>query len=293
MIVSIIVFVVACVGIYWLMGSIETDTTSSAKAAVLARSPDRLTLSNRLTKFLSSYLIKYIILDEYRKETLVHNLSFMRINQSPEEYIANLWAKSATYGCMGFALIPLVVLLSGGWLLIPLAVIGITVGCYFSSYDKMQKAVEERKEQIEIELPNFANTIRQSLNTTRDVMQIFKSYRKICGVQLREEIDKTLNDMYTGNAERALSDFDRRISSAKLSELIRGLISVNRGDDQKVYFDILAHDYQLAAEEAITRNIEKNSDKLKPYSFLCVGCMALMYIAGIGASMLNQLSNML
>lgn len=293
MIVSIIVFIVLSLGAFWLINSLQLKATFSAKSAVMARGSTRLTLTNRVTKKFAAIIAQHITLDDYKRETLEQNLLLLQISQSPEEYTATRIGQAIIFSLCGFGLLPLIVFIPAAWPIVPIACIAIWAASYFFGGKKLNNKIADRKTKIEIELPNFANTIRQALNTTHDVMQIFKAYRKVCGAQLRDEIDKTLNDMYTGNTERALADFDRRINSAKLSELIRGLISVNRGDDQRVFFDILAHDYQLSAEDAITRSIAKSSDKLKPYSFLCVGCMLMMYVAGMGGAMYQQLSNLL
>ena len=73
----------------------------------------------------------------------------------------------------------------------------LLVGVWF--YRKDRKSLEMelaiKRSAIERELPQFASTIRQSLGTTRDIVAILTSYRRVCGPALAGEIDKTLNDM--------------------------------------------------------------------------------------------------
>ena len=48
--------------------------------------------------------------------------------------------------------------------------------------------------------------------------------------------------MKSGSHEAALTRFESRVGISSLSEVIRGLIGVLRGDDGVIYFQMLSHD---------------------------------------------------
>jgi len=82
-------------------------------------------------------------------------------------------------------------------------------------------------------------TVGQSLENDRDVLKILTSYRRVAGKDFGAELDQTIADMKTGNYENALIRFETRIGSPMLSDVIRGLIGVLRGDDQRMYFKMI------------------------------------------------------
>ncbi len=160
-------------------------------------------------------------------------------------------------------------------------------------YNKQRKTLEKelaaRRAAIERELPQFASTIRQSLGTTRDVVAILTSYRRVCGQTLAGEIDKTLNDMMTGNAVRAIQALEGRVASQKLGQLTRGLLAVLRGDDQRMYFDVLAEEYRKSQDEEVERELLQRPQKLNPYMAMMFVGFLLMIAASIGAELFNSI----
>ena len=64
---------------------------------------------------------------------------------------------------------------------------------------------------------------------------------KKCRRKLRQELEITIADMKSGNEETALTRLESRIGSTMLSDVVRGLISVKRGDNGVMYFEMLNH----------------------------------------------------
>ena len=50
--------------------------------------------------------------------------------------------------------------------------------------------------------------------------------------------------MRSSSYEAALTRFEARLNSPMLSDVVRGLIGVLRGDNSVVYFQMLAHDFK-------------------------------------------------
>ena len=84
--------------------------------------------------------------------------------------------------------------------------------------------------------------------------------------------------MKTGNYETALRNLEQRIPSMGLSEIIRGLLAVMRGDDQRGYFEMLTHDLTVKAKEDLKRAALKRPEKIKPATVSMLCAFILMYI---------------
>lgn len=252
-----------------------------ARKALRCRAPKVLTQSQVLQNQLAVKIEPLLELDPIKRsqtEALLHNLGH---TESAELFHAQALAGSifASTLCVVFLLFS-----------VPLGLAGmVLVG--FGYYSKRRKTLEKelavKRAAIERELPQFAATIRQSLGTTRDVVSILTSYRRVCGQTLAGEIDKTLNDMMTGNAEQAIRALESRVASPKLGQLTRGLLAVLRGDDQRMYFDVLAEEYRKSQDEGVERELLKRPQKLNPYMALMFAGFILMVVASIGAQLLS------
>lgn len=64
-----------------------------------------------------------------------------------------------------------------------------------------------------------------------------------------------------------------------LSDVVRGLLSVLRGDDGRVYFQMLAHDFKLLEVQKLKLIAMKQPSKVRKYSFFMLGCFVIMYLA--------------
>ncbi len=184
-----------------------------------------------LLKPIRSLIEKYYPWNDYKIEKLDLTLKTVGIQKTAKQYCSESMSQSLLIGVFAiplFFISPIVSVIG----------IGLAIYNYFRDMKKPEKQLKGKREKIEAELPKFASTISNSLRTTKDVVRILTSYRKVCGDELREELDITLADMKSGNSENALRNFEGRIGSPKLSELVRGLLSVLRGEDQEGYFQI-------------------------------------------------------
>lgn len=247
--------------------------------------PKRLSQTDVAVGKLAGIIVKYIKLEPMKRSELSNTLTMLGHDESPEHFTAQAMAKAAILATAVIWL-PLLSLPLGLGLIVVIA-----VAVYQNETKRLDKELLERRQLIERELPQFASTIAQSLGTTRDVVTILGSYRKICGVTLAGEIDKTLNDMITGNAEQAIKALEGRVSSPKLSQLTRGLQAVLRGDDQRIYFDLLSAEYRKSQDEEINKILLNRPKKLYPYLGLLFVCLVLMIAASLGANLVDQFGN--
>lgn len=220
---------------------------------------------------LANKLSKYITINEYKRKKLLATLKTADINSTPEKYLASVWIKT---------LLPIVIAIPASIIIpviLPIALV-FSVRTYFKQNQIADSKMIEKRKAIEYELPRFTRSITEELKSTRDVLNILERYKKTAGVGLKKELDITIADMRSGNYETALTRFETRIQSPMLSDVIRGLISVIRGDDALVYFQLLAHDFKTLELERLKQEAAKRPGKIRKFSFLMLACMLLMYI---------------
>ena len=197
-----------------------------------------------LTK-IAGLLAPLLKLDRLKRNKLQSALHIAGVELTPEVYTAKAWV---TAGAAGLCSLPMAFVMP---LMVPLLV-GLAVALWFSTYYAVFDYVRKRRKLIEAEIPRFALTIGQNLENDRDVLKILTSYRRVAGRDYGAELDQTIADMITSNYENALLHFETRIGSPMLSDVVRGLVGVLRGDDQRMYFKMICFDM---------RQIEQNNLK--------------------------------
>lgn len=282
---KLIMFILFAVGLYAYFAQKNPKVYKPAAQALIMRNPSRVNSTTKMINSLADKIEPYIHIDPLKHSRLVTDLQSVSIAISPETYQARAISRSILYAA------PFVVLVAFSPIML-LAVAFIAWQNMKSSDKKLKAQIQERKNKIERELPQFASTIRQSLNTSRDIVTMLEGYRRICGEALSHEIEITLNDMKTGNTERALKSLDGRVSSSKFSQMIRGLIGISRGDDQKVYFDVLTNEYQKAQDEEVKKELLLRPAKLNKYMAALFACLFAMTLLAIGMLISSQFNLM-
>ena len=148
------------------------------------------------------------------------------------------------------------------------------------------------REEIEWELPRFVSTITQEIKASRDILSMLETYKKSAGPGLKKELDITIADMKSGSYEAALTRFESRVGSSSLSEVIRGLIGVLRGDNGVLYFQMLSHDLKQKEFQRLKTIAQKRPGKIRKYSFIMLACFILMYLVVMGMEILKTMDQM-
>ena len=234
---------------------------------------------------LSSKLSKHIRLDDYKKRKLISTLKSAGIKLTPETYIARAWVKTGMIATLLIPIMPILPILAPVIILLAIAVL-------FKELRLADKILRQKRDEIEYELPRFVSTVSQSLKASRDVTAILKSYQKSAGESFKQELEITIADMQSGNEETALTRLESRIGSTMLSDVVRGLISVKRGDNGAIYFEMLNHDFKQIELQKLKLIAMKQPGKVKKYSFLMLGCFLLMYLGVLGYAIMNALGKM-
>lgn len=234
---------------------------------------------------ISTKLSKLIKLNDYQKRKLLGTLKSAEINLTPETYIARSYVKA---GLILISIIPALFILP----IITPVIVFLTVAVYFKEIKSAEDKVKKQREEIEYELPRFASTLTQELKASRDVLSILETYKQNAGNAMKRELEITVADMKSGNYEGALTRFETRLGSSALSEVVRGLISVLRGDDGVVYFQMLSHDLKQLELQRLKTLAAKQPSKIRKYSFAMLMCFVFMYLGVMGIQIMKTMGQL-
>lgn len=248
--------------------------------------------SEELITLIAPKIERFVRLDENYASMLRKKLSAAELAYSPEYYTARAVASGIITVFLG---IPFCIIFSRfiSWVIVAAAFLMLGVFSYFKVIGNADEIIRKKAELIEPELALFASTVQKQLSSTTDIIKIFESYRKVCGDAFRHEIDVTIADMKTGSYEPALLNLDNRVRSDALSQIIRGLLSVLKGDDQRMYFDMLVHDLANSERERLKRIALRRPSKLNSASALILICFVLILVYIIGYQIITEVKEMI
>ena len=160
---------------FLLAGLLRLPTSASTKAVltVTSRGKSQKGSINAILFDMAARLSPLVHLDSYKRKKLEAQLKSAEIKMSPETYIAAAWVKA---GLIALLIIPALLIFP---ILAPVIVF-LAVAVYFKEQKRADEIVQQRREEIEAELPRFVNTIEQELRASRDVLNILKSYQRNC-----------------------------------------------------------------------------------------------------------------
>ena len=176
--------------------------------------------------------------------------------------------------------------------LLALVVILLAVMVYFKEIRRADEKLSGKRDEIESELPRFVATITQELANSRDVLSMVEHYKQNAGATFAAELDILTADMRSGSYEAALTRFEARFNSPLLSDVIRGLIGVLRGDNGVAYFQMLSHDMKQLELQRLKAQAMKIPPKIRVFSFLMLMCFLMTYLAIIVYEIITSLGGM-
>lgn len=230
-------------------------------------------------------LSKVVHMTDYRRRRLTATLKSANIKLSSETFVARAWLKA---GMMLLFIIP-------AFFIFPMVfpvVLFLAVAVYFKEIRSADEAVRKRREDIEFELPRFVSTLSQELKANRNVLNILETYKQNAGMSFKNELEITVADMKSGSYESALTRMEARLNSPSLSETIRGLIGVLRGDDGVVYFQMLSHDLKQLELQRLKTIAMKRPAKIRKYSFAMLFCFLMMYLSVMFVEIIETLGKL-
>ncbi|MBE5976576.1 MAG: secretion protein F [Paenibacillaceae bacterium] len=275
-------------GLFFLLADVLKLPTLSTSKAMRGAGSSGKRASGTVEVWLMSGAVKvskYIRLDEYKHSRMSNVLKAAGYSMTPEVYEAYAITKA---GAILSGIIPCLILLP---LLIPIVVF-LAVLSYFKEIRKADEQLKVKRDQIEGELPRFVATIEQTLKASRDVLAMLETYKKNSSSAFAQELDILTADMRSSSYEAALTRFEAKFNSPMLSDVVRGLIGVLRGDDSAVYFQMLAHDFKALELQRLKGQAQKVPSKIRVYSFVMLMCFLLTYLVIIAIQIMDSLGSM-
>lgn len=275
-------------GLYFILADrLKIPYLKVSKAIMnMGRSDRKLTTAiEAVLMDLSMKASKFIPMDVYKKNRLQNVLTAAGIKMTPECYQANAIIKALFVGLLIFPCLLVFPLLSA-------AVLVLAVLVYFKEYQKAEKQMQTRREEIESELTRFVLSVEQELRSSRDVLSILESYKKNTTPAFAEELGITCADMRSGGYEVALMRLEARINSPQLSDVVRGLIAVVRGDNGVLYFQMLAHDFKQMELRRLKAQAQKVPPKIRVFSVIMLMCFLATYLVVITVQVIQSIGMM-
>jgi len=267
------VFLSLAFGLFQLLSGLMRLPTLKTSRVMMGRGKGEKTLSRTLDAFFMETALKlarYIHINAHKKSRMENVLRASGLEMTPEVYTAYAYVKA---GSVFLLLIPALYLFP----LAALFVILLGIMVYFKEIRKADELLKEKREKIEGELYRFVSTITQELKNSRDVLSMLEHYKENAGTDFRRELDIVCADMRSSSYEAALTRFEARLNSPQLSDVVRGLIGVLRGDDGAVYFQMLTHDFKQAEFQRLKAKAAKIPPKIRVYSFAMLMCFLATY----------------
>lgn len=234
---------------------------------------------------LAQFIARHLKLGEYKRLQLVSDLQTAGMEITPERYISNAVIK---VGLCGMLAIPAFFVFP---ILAPV-IIAIGLMTYFKEAKSVQTGIAKRRETIESELPRLVFTVQKTLMHSRDVLGILEAYKENAGAALKYELNITVADMRSGNYESALTRVESRVGSAMLSDVVRGLISVLRGDETAVYWATLSVKFADIQRQSLRQQAMRAPGKVKRLSMILLFCFMAVYLVVIVAEVMRSLGAM-
>ena len=273
-------------GLFFIAADIlKLPRLSTEKALLSAGRAERKQMRSLDALFLgwAIMLSRYIRMDEYKRSHLARMLNAAGMDMTPEVFTAYTIVKPCA---MLLLAIPCLIVFP----LLALVVVVLAILTYFKESRKAEEKVSERRDKIEAELPRFVATIEQKLASSRDVLTILENYKHHAGAEFAAELDVLTADMRSSSYEAALVRFEGRIASPMLSDITRGLIGVLRGDDGRLYFQMLSHDLKQQELQRLKAKAAKIPPKIRVFSFIMLACFMLTYIVVLAMVILNSMA---
>lgn len=289
MVVLIVLFgALLAAGLFFLTADLLRLPYLKTSKAMINTGREKKTAAKTAETYLLTVAVKlapYIRMDEYKKGRLKNILKASGLNMEPEVYQAFAVAKA---GAVMLGVIPAILVFP----LLSIIVVFLAVMIYFQEINRADELLAAKRGTIESELPRFVSTIEQELKNSRDILSIVENYKKNAGEQFAGELDILVADMRSSSYEAALTRFEARLNSPMLSDVVRGLISVLRGDDGAMYFQMLAHDFKQMELQRLKKEAQKIPPKIRVFSFVMLMCFLATYLVIIVMEIIKSMGTM-
>lgn len=276
------------VGIFLIAADVFHLPTIATQKAMLAAGKQTKAKPKTVDVLIRTAAVRlsgYIRIDQYKRHRMANVLSAAGFTDTPELFVATAMVKAVG---IALGIVPCLVLLP----LLANIVLILAVLVYFKEIRSADEMLAAKRGKIEQELPRFVATVTQELKASRDVLSMLENFKKNAGEDFAGELDILTADMRSSSYEAALTRFEARFNSPMLSDITRGLIGVLRGDDGKMYFQMLAHDMKQLELQRLRAQAMKIPPKIRVFSFALLMCFLMTYMAIIAYEIITSLGGM-
>ena len=289
MVLLIFIFgVLLALGLFFIMADLLQLPRLATQRAMLSVGRQEKKQARSVEALLMGWAVKlapHIHMDEYKRGRLKNTLAAAGLGTTPEEYAAFAIVKTSA---VLLAVIPCLLIFP----LLALVVVLLAVAVYFKEIRRAEEKLSVKRDEIEAELPRFVATITQELAASRDVLSMIEHYKQNSGPVFSAELDVLTADMRSGSYEAALTRFEARFNSPLLSDIVRGLIGVLRGDNGVHYFQMLSHDMKQLELQRLKAKAMKIPPKIRVFSFVLLMCFLVTYLYIIIYEIIHSLGGM-
>ena len=281
---AVLIFVfgaLLALGLFFIAADFLKLPRLATQRAMLSVGRQEKKQARSMEAFLMGWAVKlapHIHMDEYKRSRLKNTLNAAGMGMTPEVYSSFAILKAAV---ILLGVIPCLLVLP---LLAPV-ILFLGIAVYFKEIRRADERLSEKRGEVEAELPRFVATITQELAASRDVLSMVESYKRNAGPTFAAELG-------SGSYEAALTRFEARFNSPLLSDVIRGLIGVLRGDNGVAYFQMLSHDMKQLELQRLKAQAMKIPPKIRVFSFLMLMCFLMTYLAIIVYEIITSLGGM-
>ena len=276
------------IGLFFILADVFKLPTIATEKALISASRSSVKKASSIDTILADFamkLSKILSVNEYKRVRMTNILNAAGLSKTPEEYMATCIVKALI---MGVAIVPcLLIFPMGAPVFMVLAIL-----TYFKEMNKADTLLKEKREKIEVQLQRYVATITQELKNSRDVLSILENFKLGANEEFANELDILTADMRSSSYESALTRFESRINSPMLSDIVRGLIGVLRGDDGAVYFEMLAHDMKQLELQQLKAQAMKIPPKIRKFSFIMLMCFLMTYLVIIVFQIMTSMGTM-
>lgn len=240
-------------------------------------------LVEKISNYIANKIIRFISMEDEDKERLRRKLRTARIRCSPEKFIALIYSKIILVNFLALLFYFISPLIS-------LILFSASILLYFEKLKEPDKIIKDSREKIEKELPRLTNQISEEIKNHSDIILMLSKYLNNAGEDFKRELNITIADLKSGNSELALQRLDSRIASPMMSEIIRGLIALKRGDDVRSYFSNLSYNFRKEEIARLRKEALKIPQKIKKYSFMVAMLFVFLYMIALAGDILSSFS---
>ncbi len=286
LILSILSSALFGVGLYNILCSVFSLSGIQQESSVRSifrrkRAKTEKSLQSRLTDLLAAKMR----LPKALKNTIEDALVSVGKTETSEHFVSGLIVRSSPLVICSLLLLPVsgvfsaIVFLSS--FIIP--VMGI---------EEIKKKTVKKRNNIDSELLGFVLYIEKCIRHSRDVIYICESF--VSGdPDFSRELSITSRDMRTSSVDSALSRLEKRVGSALLSDVTRGLGSVQRGDETIGYWQSLELKLRENERMVLRKKANKLPSKTRSLSLVMLLCFVSIYAVVLGTIVVESLSILL